>query len=486
MPHLGSPVPFSLCRAIRQRLIAILFGLAAIATSHAQGLAGDSLTLQSILFSGNRQTREEILLRELLFRPGERYAVADIAWRLNESRRLLENTTLFIETCVDLCGISDNSFSLCVDVRENWYIYAAPIFELADRNFNVWWKQFNGSLRRVNLGVDVIHLNLTGRADVLRARLQFGYAQRQDLAYEMAQLPHHPNWGAGIQLSYQRNHEILYTTRDNRQVFYRDDDRWMLRRTFAQVYVTWRPAQVWHHRLSAAFRRIAVDSLVRTTLNPRFFPHQGDELGYFSLAWTSSLDRLVDRPYPFRGHAVQFDVIKEGPALTGRRSRMWINTMTTMYTPTGRYHGFEWQVRSRLHLERRDMGYHDYTAMGYGGNNLRGYELYVVDGMDFLILNAGWRIRVLKADIPMPLPRWTLFEDIRLMPLMLYGSVYSDHGYVHDPFYTQDNPLGNRWLSTWGVGLDLRIYYDKIFSVMWSFNQLGENGIFLQSKFGFR
>ena len=44
-----------------------------------------------------------------------------------------------------------------VDVKERWYIFPLPIFELADRNFNEWWKTRDFS--RTNYGLSVVQNN---------------------------------------------------------------------------------------------------------------------------------------------------------------------------------------------------------------------------------------------------------------------------------------------------------------------------------------
>jgi len=66
---------------------------------------------------------------------------------------------------------------IAIDFQENWYIYPGIIFELADRNFNVWWTEQNRDFDRVNYGVNVDHINVTGRKDKLRIKLQHGYTK---------------------------------------------------------------------------------------------------------------------------------------------------------------------------------------------------------------------------------------------------------------------------------------------------------------------
>ena len=72
---------------------------------------------------------------------------------------------------------------LSLEVKESWYIYPAPIFELADRSFNVWWKEMNCDFDRVNYGIRIDHLNLTGRKDKFKIKFQQGYTRKYELEY---------------------------------------------------------------------------------------------------------------------------------------------------------------------------------------------------------------------------------------------------------------------------------------------------------------
>lgn len=444
----------------------------------------DSLTISEIRIKGNQRTRRAVVEREVLFRAGQRYAASDLEPLRAESQRLLNNSSLFLFSSVDLCAAGWDSISVCVEVREAWYVFPVIIFELADRNFNVWWQDQGASLDRINYGIYFNHFNLTGWNDLLKLKYQHGYTRKHELSYEMGQIPGLRNWGFGLQLGYFRNHETQYASQADRQAFYRDDEAWMLRRTLVSGWLNWRPGLVWQHRFGLMFRRIASDPRVRESLNPDFFAHQGDDLRFFTLYWSTRLDRLDDRPYPFRGYGLQAEMVKEDLAITGIRRRWWAEAGLQKYIPTGPGHGFETVLRGRVHLQRRPMGFFEYRALGYGEDFLRGYERYVVDGLDFVLLRQSWRITLLNRDQPIWLPGWNSLDKLRLLPIRIYASAYTDHGYVHDPFFAQGHRLRNRWLSSAGVGLDLRLYFDKVFSVMWSFNQLGENGLFLQTKIG--
>ncbi len=112
-----------------------------------------------------------------------------------------------------------NEVQLLVTVEEMWYLYPIPVFELADRNFNVWWVDQKRSLDRTNYGVDFAHINLTGRKDKLKGSVKYGYTRKYALSYSMPYLNKAQTLGAFAGVGYWRNREINYRTTDSRSSF---------------------------------------------------------------------------------------------------------------------------------------------------------------------------------------------------------------------------------------------------------------------------
>ena len=70
-------------------------------------------------------------------------------------------------------------------------------------------------------------------------------------------------------------------------------------------------------------------------------------------------------------------------------------------------------------------------------------------------------------------------ENFKKMPSRLFLATFTDIGQVNNPHYQADNQLPSNWLVGYGVGLNLVLYYDKVFRLEYSRNLLGEGGIFL-------
>ncbi|MEO6758968.1 MAG: outer membrane protein assembly factor, partial [Saprospiraceae bacterium] len=125
------------------------------------------------------------MLRELEFAQGDSLQDENLPFILSRNQLRLMNTGLFTSADIqpDSVLTTPGHLHLKIIIVETWYIYPVPLFELADRNFNVWWREFHHSLRRVNYGLDLSYLNLTGHADALKVKGQFGYNNKYELSY---------------------------------------------------------------------------------------------------------------------------------------------------------------------------------------------------------------------------------------------------------------------------------------------------------------
>ena len=70
------------------------------------------------------------------------------------------------------------------------------------------------------------------------------------------------------------------------------------------------------------------------------------------------------------------------------------------------------------------------------------------------------------------------------MPLTFYGKIYSDVGYAYDKD-AGNSLLNNKLIHSWGFGFDLITFYDIVFKFDYSFNQLGESGLFIHVRTDF-
>ena len=109
---------------------------------------------------------------------------------------------------------------------------------------------------------------------------------------------------------------------------------------------------------------------------------------------------------------------------------------------------------------------------------IQGYEYYVMDGvaggyakaiLSREILNLGFHVKRKKDVIPYRIP------------FRAYAKTFVNAGYAYNPS-PGTNTLNNRMLYSAGVGIDIITHYDFTFKFEWTFNLLGENGLYLHRK----
>jgi hypothetical protein len=467
--------------------------VAVAAQALAQGLPGVAapvaaaqspyVYVKDISIEGNRKTRSQLILRELEFAIGDSIAVETLVPTLQRNSLRLMNLGIFASANINvLQWDTQNRLSLHIRLVEGWYIYPVPLFELADRNFNVWWKEFGRSLSRVNYGLDLNWLNLTGNADLLKTKLQFGYANKYELAYRRPNLNKNQTLGLQTALSYARTREVAYATVANKLAFLTDRDNWVFSRLTASAGLSWRPKLFTTHTFTAEFHRNTVDDRVQE-LNPAFF-RQGRTLQrHLSLIYNLSIDRLDIRPFPLSGYLSTVELRQNG-ILPG--DDLFLTRLLLEHSHYFPLHP-KWSVALsgtlRLSLPRQAPPYFNNQALGYGSSFVRGYEYYVADGLDFGLLKTDLHFQVFSRTFH--LGRLMPLQAFKNLPLKIYLSLNNDLGYANDPHYPAQNPLSNRLLYGYGLGLDIVAYYDKTARIEWSRNDRGESGFFLRVNTGF-
>jgi len=102
----------------------------------------------------------------------------------------------------------------------------------------------------------------------------------------------------------------------------------------------------------------------------------------------------------------------------------------------------------------------------------------VIDGVAGGYLKAVLSRRILNFNIRLPAYKK---RETQRIPFNFYAKIYGNGGYVHNP-EPGDNSLSNKMLYSWGLGIDIITLYDFTLKLEWSFNQLGQNGLFLHRK----
>jgi outer membrane protein assembly factor BamA len=440
---------------------------------------GEVVFISEIEIDGNKKTDVKIIERELLVAEGDTIGLEALGELLERSEELIMNTGLFNRASISFKEWegSTNRVALLVFVEEAWYLYPVPVFELADRNFNVWWVEQERSLKRTNVGMDFAHINVTGRKDKLKFSVKYGYTRRYSAYYEMPYINRRQTLGVSAEVALFQNREINYKTEGNKQLFYRDEDQFVYQRFRALGGLIYRPGINNTHLFQLGYRQNQLDAAVATDLNPEFLLDGRTLQRYFSLSYRFLHDLRDVSAYPWRGHFFSAIVSKDGLGIFDDRNGLETILEYQRYFPIGRRWSLATQAKTKLSLIRSRQPYNDNRAMGFGQNYPHGYEYYVIDGLDMGLLKTSMRFRFWESGIDFK--RLMPVEALQFMPFHCNLSLNSDFGYVNSPYTRAFNPLNNRLIWGGGIGLDIVLYYNKVIQIEYSINDLMENGVFL-------
>ena len=433
--------------------------------------------VRSIFIAGNKKTNASIILREIPFKQGDYFPLQQLVSKFEDARRQLMNTSLFHEVTVALKDFDGHNVDILVDVTERWYIFPVPYFKVVDRNLNEWLVQHKASLGRVNYGIKLMYNNVTGFNDKLNIWLMNGYTRQVSLSYDRLYFDKKMKWGAKFGFSLGKNREVNYNTINNKEVFLKDTNNFIRSFFKTNFELTYRRAIKTRHRFGIAYTEERVEDTI-VKLNPSYFTSGRNQIRYPELYYNMSFHNVDYIPYPLKGFEAEINFSKKG---FSHIMNVWELNLTT-----GNY----WQILPKTYLSINTAAnlklpfkqpFFNTHLMGYNELFMQGYEYYVIDGVVGGCLKTTISKELFNFHVPLPKTKHTTINSI---PFRIYGKIYGNTGYAYNPQPGQ-NSLNNRMLYSGGLGIDIVTIYDVNIRLEWSFNQIGQNGIYLHRKNNF-
>lgn len=427
----------------------------------------------NIIVTGNKRTRIFIVLRELPFVKGSRFTEGEMEEQLVLAKQQLMNTSLFVDVNVYVSSRKGNVLEVRADLKERWYFFPMPYFRLVDRNFNQWWVEQKRSLERVNYGIKFTQNNISGRNDNLDIWLINGYTQQLTLRYNLPFFDRKLKQGFNVGIISATQKEINYGTGNNKQLFYKQDA--IAKKAFRLDFTySYRPDVKQRHYFRISYNNESVaDTVLR--INPNYFPDGRTRIRFVDFNYQYKYYNVDYIPYPTRGFLLETNLYRRALDNT---IGFWQLGGRAVYT-------LPFTKTSFLHLEGLGIAkapFRNYFVnerlFGYGFYQMRGLEYNVVDGMLGAALKTTVHKQVLSFILHNPFPSKTHDR----IPFRIFLKAYGDLGYAYTPHPNITNTLNNKLLRTWGFGMDIVSIYDFVFKIEYSFNQLGKDGLYLQTR----
>ena len=485
-PYLNIPV-----------LLIILFLFGTGTYTHAQQNAGENLSsllnvtdpadtlarlrVRNIIITGNKKTKEYIILREMELKPGDSIPAIHLLDILEKDRQHIYNTALFVEVIVEPEVINAFDFDIHVTLKERWYIFPLPEIKFVDGNLNKWLMHYKGDLRRVNYGVKFLHSNLTGRKDELKIHVLNGYTKSISFTYKAPYSNPALTNGFLVGGGYLKSREIAYKTGyDNEFVYYKRDHFVRNEWNFQLGYSIRRGLKV-SHLFNLTYTHLHLDdSIITPTYNAGYFNKPVSKIGYVDFYYALKYTDVNNILYPLTGVSGSVGLAKRGFGFSGGINSFSVDAEFNRYWSLGKKWYASSQVQGNIKLPFRQP-YINQQAMGYLNSYVRGFDYKIIDGVAYAIGKFNLKREIFNFSIN------TIFKKSKTLnkiPFRIYAKTFADMGYCYNqPDFV--SRLNNTFLASAGLGVDIVTFYDIQIRVEYSVNHLGQKGLFLHNEKGF-
>ncbi|WP_235114637.1 BamA/TamA family outer membrane protein [Cyclobacterium qasimii] len=395
-------------------------------------------------------------------------------------QKKIYNLQLFTTATVTPLFVGDEQVELLVSLKERWYILPSIIFNLADRNFSEWYSNQNRDFSRVNYGVKLDHNNIGGRNEKLRVIGQIGFTQAILLNYTIPYFDKNQLHGLAAKFNFYTNKNIPVRSIGNKQYFFRNPDEDILRKTLnASLTYSFRGSFYNFHYFTAGYHNTQIHEDVIIE-NPDYFTHDGKKLQYFLASYRYRHDNRDNVAYATQGTLLDASLTKYGLFGKDDINELEFSIMASTYKRLGDKSHFATGISGSAFFSD-NQPYTLVRGIGYKPDFIRGYELNVIEGQQLIVHKNSLRYELF--DVAYDISDFMPIDEFSVFPLKLYLSANFDHGYVRDANRLPQNAaLTNKYLSGYGMGLDLIGMYDAVFRFEYSVNNMGTRGFFINVK----
>jgi outer membrane protein assembly factor BamA len=436
------------------------------------------VTINRVLIIGNKITRDKIIFRELSLRSGDTVRLQTLSQVITKDQIKLMNTRLFNTATIRSLDYENGIIDLLVEVSERWYTFPVPIVELADRNFNEWWENYNHDFRRLNYGLKLYQYNFRGRNETLRLTAKFGFTNIFKLTYRIPYLDRKQKQGLIFDFSYDERKNIAFRTFENKLEFARADRNFKVSRN-ASITYTYRNSFYHFHGITFELNNIRINDSLQQ-LNPEYLGASTINEQHFStLAYQYTYENRDFVTYPLKGSFLNAYVKQSGLFRGDELTKTEMEISYAKYVDLGKKFFLSNNSATYVSLQD-DVPYANYSALGYNRQFVRGYEVYLIEGPQH-VYNKTTLKRLIYSNVfnlhSMPL------EQFQKIPLAIYLKTYADVGYVWNyPGYINGRRLTDKPLTGVGMGLDFVSSHDATVRLEYSLNGEGEHGFFFHLK----
>lgn len=431
------------------------------------------LIVKDIVISGNRVTKDEIILREMSLKPGSKFTLGQYEHDVNR----IYNLGLFTKVDIfPLPGIG-NQIVLDVDVQERWYILPLPNGGIEE-----------GSWKKIWVGLNTKWENFRGRNETAGLNFRLFYNPSVNVYYSVPWIGKDLHLFSSINFGFSRirNRSLETLGMNNGSETYRSDETNFDNNRFNGILTV---GKFVLDRFSV-FTEFGYNYLRVTQYAPNRTVSPTGKDRYFTLGLGLNYDSRNIREYTTEGYYLKIGLKKFG-LIDNTINYERFQLLSSSFIPVGFAKDFSITLASKIFTSLAiggDVPIYNHEYLGYSEDYIRGWQGFAFEGENALTMYNEIRIPIFK-------PRYIkagklpILKDIPVLKNFdlkhgLYFTILYDVGAV----FNRNQSLHNvKFLSGTGIGLNFILPFGYVVRTEWDFRLgkpiVGRFGFSLEAKF---
>lgn len=441
-----------------------------LAANH--GSVAQSVNVVKVNYQGLNRTKESTL-NKLIQLEGKLLDAVDTLKVISQAEIDLYNTKLFAQVS-HTTKTNGKHIEITFILKERWYTYAVPYFDLIDRNFNEWWVTRNHELHRVIIGADLTQKNATGHNDDLSFSFLAGNQTRIGLDYELPNNFKNGKYGMGFSFQYHSYRNVNYDNKNNQLAFLASDDV-LLNRWLGQLSLSYHLDFNKEFWFNVGYQNENVSTVI-TDLNPNYNGAEGlEKLNFGFIRVGLRLDNRDVRGYAQKGQLIWAELSSYAFFTQSNLNFFELNARYTRHIPFFKKADLALSSIAKLSPSTA-RPYYLNRGLGWGINSIRCYDYYVADGNGFFAQKASFRYRLIDTKLSLKRIKWQPFQ---IIPIKAASKLFFDIAYVNNEKYLFQGDFLNEPLYSYGLGLDIIVFDDAVWRFEYGLNHQGNAAFFL-------
>ena len=424
----------------------------------------DYYIIDKIKIEGNKRTKRDIIIRELSINEGDELIKSKTIDIIEEEKRKLINTNLFNEVEIKIKLIDNNKIEILIVLIESLYVLPSIIFELSDRNFNDWWENFNHDLSRINYGAGLMHYNLSGRADAFEFSFRGGFIRELYSSYYIPYISKKQKGGLELDFNFIDYDHLNFETNNHVPIFYKSKNS-LLKKIATSIEYSHRESFYNYHYFIIEHNNFKVNDTLKT-LNDRYY-FDRNMINSINVGYEFDRDFRDIKNYPLKGFRLNIQVKKNGLGIFNNinkwKTKIYYSNYFSLKNKT--YYSFNFSTL----YSSKNQPFLLYESL----DKIRGFEKYLINGYSYLTFRNTFKRNIFSKIYSRNNDKF--IKRVKNIPLEIYFKMFYDSGYIWKyENQRSNNFLNNKYIYSYGIGLDIVTLKNISFSSELSRNSLNE------------